>query len=559
MTLGNIRIGKKLALGFGFVVLVALILGAAGLFGISRISDDLAEVGTVRVPDLRILTRLNTLRTVIRAESLEAVLAGHSASRDADLRSILDTRYKTWEQFDKTWKALLATERRGAKEEQLLDTLRGHYETWRRLHREMDRTLELIVRAVTDEAKDISYEKFKELYTTLRPISDTLGQTLENLAGDNGENTAILVRTDLERAMFLKRFMLIAFVAGVLAAFAMTVAISKSITGPMATLVERLARLRNGDVSGDVPEALLSRGDEIGVLAGTIHDVTGDLRTQISEIKEAASSLAAASAQILVSVSEVAAGSEETAVAVVETTATMEELRTSAEITSKKSRDVAESAQQGLQVIQKGRGATDALFEAMKNIGERMSSIAETIVRLSEQSQEVGEITETVEDIAEQSNLLAVNAAVEAAKAGEHGRGFSVVAQEIKSLAGQSRQSAREVQRILRDIQKATGASVMAIEQGTKAVEQGSKDAIPSKESVQAIVRRFTESTQSAGQIAAANNELFAALGQATQAMGSIREAGERNVAGMKDLESAAGSLRDMGDRLAALVARYTV
>ena len=74
MTLGNIRIGKKLALGFGFVVLVALILGAAGLFGISSISDDLAEVGTARVPDLRILTRLNTLRAVIRAEQQHAAV-----------------------------------------------------------------------------------------------------------------------------------------------------------------------------------------------------------------------------------------------------------------------------------------------------------------------------------------------------------------------------------------------------------------------------------------------------------------------------------------------------
>jgi len=210
----------------------------------------------------------------------------------------------------------------------------------------MDRTLELIVRAVTDEAKVVSYGKFKELYTALRPVSDALGQTLESLAAENGENTASLVRSDLERAMLLKHFMLAAFVGGLLAAIALTAVISKSITGPLATVVELLARLRNGDISGDAPEALLSRRDEIGALASALHDVTSELRMQIAEIKDAASSLATASTQILASVSEVAASSEETEVAVVETTATMEELRTSAEMTSKKSRSVAESAQQ---------------------------------------------------------------------------------------------------------------------------------------------------------------------------------------------------------------------
>lgn len=195
------------------------------------------------------------------------------------------------------------------------------------------------------------------------------------------------------------------------------------------------------------------------------------MRFQIASLKETAEILASSSIQIAASISQVTAGAEETSVAVVQTTATMEEVRTTAETNSRKSGEVAEIARQGLQVVQTGRTATEALFTGMEQIGERMTSVAETIIRLSEQTQEAGEITETVEDLAEQSNLLAVNASIEASKAGESGKGFSVVAQEIKSLADQSKQSAKEVQRILRDIQKATSAAVMAIEQGTKAVD----------------------------------------------------------------------------------------
>src|SRR3982074_1011373 len=104
-----------------------------------------------------------------------------------------------------------------------------------------------------------------------------------------------------------------------------------------------------------------------------------------------------------------------------------------------------------------------------------MEAIAESMMRLSEQTQTIGQIIATVEDLAAQSNLLAVNAAIEAAKAGEHGKGFSVVAQEVKSLGEQSRQATTQVRTILSDVQKATTTAVMATEQGSKAVEAGTR------------------------------------------------------------------------------------
>src|SRR4028119_1286641 len=107
----------------------------------------------------------------------------------------------------------------------------------------------------------------------------------------------------------------------------------------------------------------------------------------------------------------------------------------------------------------------------MQRIREQMEAIGESMMRLSEQSQAIGAIIATVDDLAQQSNLLAVNAAIEAAKAGEQGKGFAVVAQEVKSLADQSKQATTQVRTILNDIQKATGAAVMATEQGSKAVE----------------------------------------------------------------------------------------
>ena len=127
-----------------------------------------------------------------------------------------------------------------------------------------------------------------------------------------------------------------------------------------------------------------------------------------------------------------------------------------------------------------------------------MESVGESIVRLSEQTLAIGEIITAVSDLAQQSNLLAVNAAIEASKAGEHGKGFAVVAQEIKSLADQSKQATEQVRAILSDTQKATSASVMAAEQVSKAVEVGVRQAAESGESIRKLAGSIAESAQAA-------------------------------------------------------------
>lgn len=557
--LHNMSIGKKLGFGFGTVVLIALVLGITGILGISRLSNDIEYITTNRFYDLRSLAGLNYQRMIIRAETLDAVLAENKPNRDETLRKILERRRNSWEKIDEHWSDLLSVPRHMEKGRQLVEILKVQYQSWRKMHADMDRLLEELLRSASDDRKTALFAEFRTLVTRMIPISEVMGSTFDDLTRNNNEQTDLLVAEDLKRASILEMFSLLAMIVGVFIALVMTLKISRSIVLPISSAVSFLSRLREGELRENVPKEFLARKDEIGTLAQAVQVLTEELREQIASMKEVTVALASSAYQISASVSEVTAGAEETAVAVVETTATMEEVRTTAEVTNRKSKEVAESAQQGLQVVQKGKTATDALFDGMKNVGERMTSIAETIIRLSEQSQEVGEITETVEDLAEQSNLLAVNAAVEAAKAGEQGRGFSVVAQEIKSLAEQSKQSAKEVQRILRDIQKATSAAVMAIEQGSKAVEQGAKDAAPSRESIQGITKKFVESAQSAAQIAAANNELLAGIDQVTQAMESIKAAGEQNVAGMKDLEAASGGLKEMGQKLSLLIERYTV
>jgi methyl-accepting chemotaxis protein len=186
----------------------------------------------------------------------------------------------------------------------------------------------------------------------------------------------------------------------------------------------------------------------------------------------------------------------------------------------------------------------------MNQIRERVEFVGESVVRLSEQSQAVGEIIAAVGDLAEQSNLLAVNAAIEAAKAGEQGKGFAVVAQEVRSLAEQSKQATTQVRTILGEIQKATTASVLAAEQAAKAVESGVRQSAEAGEAIQTLAETITESAQAATQIAASSQQQLVGMEQVAGAMGNIRQATAQNAAGSKQAEQAAQNIGLLGGHL---------
>jgi PAS domain S-box-containing protein len=284
---------------------------------------------------------------------------------------------------------------------------------------------------------------------------------------------------------------------------------------------------------------------------------TANLVRQNTEILEAAEILASSSSEIMTSMSQIASSAAETAATVNETSSIVQEVKMTAQLSSQKARKVSDAAQKAVAVAQTGRKSVEDSVAGMGRIQEQVAFIAESIVRLSEQSQAIGEIIATVNDLAEQSNLLSVNAAIEAAKAGEQGKGFAVVAQEVKSLAEQSKEATAQVRTILNDIQKATNTAVLATEQGNKAVDDGVRQSKEAGESIRLMGVGIDESAQAAVQIAASSQEQSTGMDQVAQAMGDIKLASEQNATGMKQVESAVQNLHELGQKLKHLVEQY--
>jgi len=424
--------------------------------------------------------------------------------------------------------------------------------------------------------------------------------SIRKLVGEmQEEETGLLAKRSAEEKDRAHRTEM-TIVLGSLCAFVLLslvgVLLTRNIAVPLGQLSAAAQKIASGDLSGGVTSN--GRRDEVGILATTFTEMTnslgqmarvaeqisdGDLTVEVKpksdkdalgkafaimveklrritgEMQESIGVLSSSAQQIVATTTQVASAATETATAVAETTTTVEEVKQTAQLATQKAKYVSESAQRATQISENGKKSAAESIDAMKQIREQMESIAESIVRLSEQGQAIGEIMLTVNDLAEQSNLLAVNASIEAAKAGEQGKGFAVVAQEVRNLAEQSKQATVQVRSILSDIQKATNAAVMVTEQGSKAVEAGVKQSVQAGESVQKLGESIADAAQAATQIAASSQQQMAGMDQVVQAMENIKMASTQNVASTRQTETAARNIGELGRKLEELVALYKV
>lgn len=331
--------------------------------------------------------------------------------------------------------------------------------------------------------------------------------------------------------------------------------LNRLIARPLSAISEAAARVASGDLAVNIRS--LGRKDEVGVLSETFAAMVDRLRRQTLELTEAISVLASSSNEIAATTAELASGTEQTAVAVSETTTTVEEVKQTANVSSQKAKHVSEIALSAAQVSQNGTRLVRETLEGIANIREQVEYIAGTIVKLAEHNQAIGEIIAAVDDIAEQANLLAVNASIEASKAGEHGKGFMIVAQEIKSMSELSKQATRQVRSILNDIQKSSSAAVMATERGSKAVEATVRQSSGTGETIQALASSIGEASQAVIQIAASNQQQLIGMDQVAVAMNNIKQATTQNAASTKQVEITIRNLQELGGKLKEMVRHY--
>ncbi len=390
----------------------------------------------------------------------------------------------------------------------------------------------------------VQLARFEEIHALGLQLTDLTEQRIAEAQQHSRQALA-----DLRERMFNLSLMLV--VGGALLAWLL----SRHIALPLARLTGWAEQIGRGEIPREIIAS--SRQDEVGRLAQAFAEMSAYLRELVQDMNEGISVLASSSEEILAATSQVATSTQETATAISEIATTVEEVKQTAVLAGSKSQGVAESTERTRQVALGGRQAVEDALTGMQQIREQMQAVAESIMRLGEQSQAIGEIVASVGDLAEQSYLLGVIASIEAVKAGEFGKGFSVVAQEVKALADQSKQATAQVRGILGDIQKAMTKAVLLAEQGSKTVEVGYERARSSGEAIRSLSDSIEQSSEMALQIAATSQQQLIGMDQVASAMENIRQASQDNVGGTRQVDLAARNLHQLGLKLKGLSARF--
>jgi methyl-accepting chemotaxis protein len=540
----NLSTRNKLFLGFGLKLALMAWVIASAYTVITNIQESQQRLYQEDVADRRDLLALRVNYNGMRVLMLEAQLLSKRSEQDPLVAQATERS----KQIDRLILDLLERARHDPNRLSRLEELKS---VWQVFAQTKDAEIIPLIRAgKIAEARRLAVGVQQGRAQKIRAIGEELDKAAE-------ENVRLALAYADAQAKQSFRMFLSAGITVVVIGVVLVLLIERAIARPLRELSHTARQVASGDLTVNL--AMENRTDEVGELRRAFDTMLEGLRKLMREINEGVGVLASSSREILSTTTQVAAGAAETATAVSETTATVEEVKQTAQMANQKTRNMSDSAQKTSQVSQAGRKSVEDAIAGMHRIQEQMESIAESIVRLSEQSQAIGEIIASVNDLAEQSNLLAVNAAIEATKAGEQGKGFAVVAQEVKSLAEQSKQATAQVRTILGDIQKATSAAVLATEQGHKAVEAGVKQTGETGESIRLLAESINEAAAAATQIAASSSQQMVGMDQVALAMDNIKQASVQNVAGTRQAELAAQGLHELGVRLGQVAAQYKV
>jgi PAS domain S-box-containing protein len=324
----------------------------------------------------------------------------------------------------------------------------------------------------------------------------------------------------------------------------------------VAPIAEAIQSVANGDLTRS---ASVDEQSDLFDLGQHVNKMIVNMRTLIEKVNEAVGATASTSHEISSSTEQMASGARQQTQQAAEVAAAVGQMTKTIMATTKNADAAAQTAKQaGINAHEGGRVVRQTI-EGMGRISEVVKQSAVTVQALGASSDQIGEIVQVIDDIADQTNLLALNAAIEAARAGEQGRGFAVVADEVRKLAERTTKATKEISGMIAQIQKDTAGAVESMNRGTQEVERGRALAVQSGESLNEIISGAERVVEMAAKVAAASREQSETSSQINKNIELISNVTQESAAGTNEIARAAEDLSRLTNNLQDLLGEFSL
>lgn len=550
------KISTKLIASFS--ALIALSGGVAflGTVGLRSGRAAMVQVAEVNSPSVVNLLNMRTAITGVMSSNRLLVQGqitdAERETEKADLavsRKEVEDSYTAYEKLPRT-----------AEEEALWKEFNKRFDAWKGARADFvkcETAWEQAVKAGDEGATATAYnammEKFHAVDELYQPTDDAVVAVCDyNLKALNEASA-----TALSTAASSQALMLAASGVSLAASIGLAAWIAVSIRRQTGTLIQQVKEIRERNdltkrVSADAQ-------DEIGDLARAFNGMIETLQTILREVGSNANRVGAASAQIAANSEELSQTVSTQERAASQVAASVTELSSSVTEVANKGSQAKEMSHQTMTLAGKGGDLVAQTVTQLGEINARFDDVAKVVTGLEKQGEEVGRVVQVIQDIADQTNLLALNAAIEAARAGEHGRGFAVVADEVRKLAERTTQATGEVSQTINAMCQGTQNAAEAMKTGRSTVEQGRHVGSEAGTAVAAIVNAQNEAEQMIASIAAATHQQSAAAEEISRTIEQMTAANTESANAASQASAAAQDLAKQAEGLSRLVSKFKV
>ncbi len=555
--LKGMNLGKKIISGFLVVTAIAAITGVVGYGGMSRIMVDLDEIIGNRLPSIQSLLTMG--------EAQQAVIVGErglliSRMMNPGVRKAqYDYIGEAWNRAEKAWKIYEPLPQ--TKDEEIMwKEFVPQWTQWKKEHmkviglcREKDRLVangvplsDPRIADIDKSALDASLSARNYFLVASRSLDDIV-RLNDKLAKNESEKAAAIARSS--------KFILIgSIIAAILLSLGLGFFVAGMISRPVKALAEEAEKIAEGDLCVTVH---YESHDEVGQLADSFRKMIANLKSLIGKITESSEMVASAAAQLSSASAQIATGAEEVAAQAGTVATASEEMAVTSTEIARNCATAADESKNANDTALAGASIVDGTITVMRQVAEKVKESALTIEKLGRQGEQIGDIIGTIEDIADQTNLLALNAAIEAARAGEQGRGFAVVADEVRALAERTTRATRDIGEMIKSIQMDTKTAVSDMEEGVKKVETGSREASRSGDALQEILSRIGSVAMQVNQMATAAEQQTATTGEITSNINQITEVIQETAKGAQESATSAGQLAKLAEELQQILRQF--